>query len=211
MRIKLGSVNLALLSLYFFPVWGRDALRALISPYHGLDDRAHSAAVVYFGQLFDLGTQGLVVAAHVLAGIKLVIAAAFVAYLVEFVRSLAAGRDADRETIDVVLILAVIGVLIFALPAFAFGNPPMGRLYATQMLLIGGAIAVIVVEREIAPQRHARQDRTSRTATAARERERFTLPAGMMAAEPPAPAATALARIPEMRLRNSQDRYADRY
>ena len=36
MRLKLGSVNLALLSIYFVPVWGRDAVRALVSPYNGL-------------------------------------------------------------------------------------------------------------------------------------------------------------------------------
>ena len=55
-----GSVNLALLSIYFFPVWGRDAVRALISPYNGLEDRVHAAAAIYFRQLFDLGLNGLV-------------------------------------------------------------------------------------------------------------------------------------------------------
>ena len=82
------------MSLYFFPVWGRDAVRALISPYNGLEDRAHATAAIYFRHLFDLGFNGLVLTSHVLAGIKLVIAAAFVAYLIEFARSMgdAAGR-----------------------------------------------------------------------------------------------------------------------
>ena len=91
--MSLGSVNLALLSLYFFPVWGRDAVRALISPYNGLEDRAHATAAIYFRQLFDLGFNGLAVTSHVLAGIKLVIVAAFVAYLIEFARSWVTGRD----------------------------------------------------------------------------------------------------------------------
>ena len=167
MRLRLGSVNLALVSLYFFPVWGRDAVRALVSPYHGLDDRAHAAAAIYFRQLFDLGFNGLALTAHTLAGIKLVIAAAFVAYIIEFARSWATGRDADRETVDVVLILAVVGILTCAVPALALGDPAMIRLYATQMLLVAGAITIIVVERQVAPE----PDAASRVATAARERE----------------------------------------
>ncbi len=85
--LSLGSVNLALLSFYFFPVWGRDAVQALLSPYNGLNDRVHATAAIYFSQLFDLSFGSLVVASHVLAGVKLVIAAAFVAYIIEFARS----------------------------------------------------------------------------------------------------------------------------
>ena len=146
---SLGSVNLALLSLYFFPVWGREAVRALISPYNGLEDRVHATAAIYFRQLFDLGFNGLVVTSHVLAGIKLVIAAAFVAYLIEFARCWAIRREADRETLDVVLILAVVGIVIRQLPALALGEAALIRLYATQMLLVAGAITVIVVERHL--------------------------------------------------------------
>jgi len=43
--------------------------------------------------------------ANVLAGIKLVIAAGFVAYVIEFARSLAVGREVDRQTLEVVLIV----------------------------------------------------------------------------------------------------------
>ena len=158
----LGSVNLALLSLYFIPVWGRDAIRALISPYNGLEDRAHAAAAIYFRQLFDLGFNGLVLTSHILAGVKLVIVAAFAAYLIEFARSLVMRRDADRETIDVVLILAVADIIICVLPALALGDAAVVRLYATQMLLVAGAITIIVVERHLAPEPDtARMDTTA--------------------------------------------------
>ena len=98
--LSLGSVNLALLSFYFFPVWGRDAVQALLSPYNGLNDRVHATATIYFSQLFDLSFGSLVVASHVLAGVKLVIAAAFVAYIIEFARSWAIGgsRTGKRST-----------------------------------------------------------------------------------------------------------------
>jgi hypothetical protein len=45
--------------------------------------------------LFDLGSNGLVLTSHVLAGIKLVIAGAFLAYVIEFARSLVVAREAD--------------------------------------------------------------------------------------------------------------------
>ena len=35
----LGLVNFALVSAYFVPAWGHDALRVLTSPYNGFEDR----------------------------------------------------------------------------------------------------------------------------------------------------------------------------
>jgi hypothetical protein len=202
--LRLGSVNLALLSLYFIPAWGRDAIRALLSPYNGLEDRAQAAAASYFGQLLDLGFGGLVLTSHILAGIKLVIAAAFVAYVIEFARAWVIGRDADRETIDVVLILAVANIVISTLPALALGDAALVRLYATQMLLLAGAITIIVVERHLARDRHlAPEANVSQVATAALEigAAPLPLPVGeLTAGPPPASVAAALARIPEQRL-----------
>ena len=57
---SLGSANVALISLYFVPIWGGDALRALTSPFHGFEDRVHATAAIYFRQLFDFGLDGLV-------------------------------------------------------------------------------------------------------------------------------------------------------
>jgi hypothetical protein len=201
--LSLGSVNLALVSLYFFPLWGRAAFQALISPYGGLQDGAAAAATFYLSRLFDVGPGSLITIAHVLAGIKLVVAVAFACYLIEFMRSLATRREADRDTIDVVLILAGIGVLLSAFSALVLGDAAAIRLAATQTLLIAGAVTIIVVERhlDVGP-------RASRVVTAAKERERpLGLPVGVLSAEPPpAQAAAALARIPEARLRNVIDR-----
>jgi hypothetical protein len=196
---NLGSVNLAFVSLYFIPVWGREAVRVLISPYSGLDDRVHATTAIYFRQLLDLNYSGLVMTSHVLAGIKLVIAAAFVSYVIEFARAWVMRRDADRETIDVVLLLAVADIMICLLPALAFGDAAMVRLYATQLLLLAGAITVIMVERHLAPEPDAAgAAKPSRDANALQP----NLPVGVLAAgPPPASAAAALAQIPETRLR----------
>jgi len=194
MRLRLGAANLVLLSIYFVPAWGHDAARALISPYNGLDDRVHATAAIFFRRLFDVGFNSLALSSHILAGMKLVIAAGFVAYAIEFSRALATGRDVDRQTQEVVLIFAVVGIVIWALPAFALADGELMRLYATQMLLVAGAVIVVTVDRHIEnlPQR-------SRVSTVD-----VKLPIGTLALEsPPGPAAEALARIPETRLRNA--------
>ena len=188
------------MSFYFFPVWGRDAIRALMSPYNGLNDRVHATATIYFCQLFDLSFNGLVLASHILAGMKLVIAAAFVAYLIEFARACAIGREPDRETIDVVLILAVVGIILHGLPALALGEAATARLVATQVLLIAGAISIILVERHLALE----SPKPSRVDTVVSEREALGLGSPVRVASavpPPARMAVALARIPEARLR----------
>jgi hypothetical protein len=204
--LSLGAVNLALLSCYFFPVWGRDAVRALISPVSGLEYPVHATAALYFRRLFDVGFNNLTVTSHMIAGIKLVMVAAFVAYLIEFARSWATGRATDRDTTDVVLILAVAGIVMALVPALVLGDAALIRLTATQMLLVAGAITVIVVERHIAPA----EPLPSRGMTVANDRVALGLglPVGVLALEPPPPqAAAALARIPEARLRQALNRY----
>lgn len=195
---NLGAVNLALVSLYFFPVWGREAVRVLISPYNALEDRAHAAAAIYFRNLFDFGINGLVLTSHVLAGIKLVIAAAFVSYLIEFARAWVMRREADRKTIDVVLLLAVADVLVCLVPALAFGDAAMVLLHASQLLLLAGAIIVIMVERHLAPEPDAVE--IAETALAA-DTAPLGLPVGALAADASPAQAAALMRIPESRLR----------
>jgi hypothetical protein len=153
---RLGQVNFALVSAYFVPVWGHDALRVLTSPYNGFDDRAHAVAAIYVRDAFDLGLAGLIRTSEMLAGLKLVIAAAFLAYLIEFARALAMRREPNRETVDVVLLLALAAALIWILPTLTLGDPALVRLQATQFLLLLGAAIVIVVERHIEHSAQAR-------------------------------------------------------
>jgi hypothetical protein len=190
---SLGSVNLALLSLYFFPLWGRDAGRVLFSSYSSLGDHAHTTTAIYFAGLFGLSFKGMLLTSYALAGIKLVIAAAFVSYMIEFARASVMRREADHETMDVVLILAVASIMLSLIPALAFGDGALVRLYSTQMLLVAGAIIVVIVERHLALG-------TTRKSMATSNAD--ALPVGVLAAgPPPALAAAALARIPEARLR----------
>jgi hypothetical protein len=150
---RLGSVNLALVSAYFAPVWGLEAVRALASPFGGFDDRAHGAAASAIYQLFGPGLDALMRASTMLAAIKLIIAAGFLAYLIELVRALAAGRGPDRTTIDVALVLAITAVVLWIVPVLALGDGTQVRLYATQLMLVAGAVFAITIERHIEQSR----------------------------------------------------------
>jgi hypothetical protein len=146
---RLGSVNAALIALYFAPVWGLDGLRALTSPFHGFEDRAHAVAAGYFRALFDFSLDGLVQTSNVLAGAKFVIAIGFLAYLIDFARAVVVGRDTDRETLDAVLLLAAIALMFWAWPALCSGDAALIRLHATEFLLLTSAMIVLVLERHI--------------------------------------------------------------
>jgi hypothetical protein len=146
---RLGPANLALASLYFVPVWGADAVRAHKSPFSGFEDRVQSAAANYLQQVFGLGLDGLVWTSNVLAGLKLVAVAGLVAYVIEFARSIVTGRDVDRATLNAVLTLAVTSILFWAVPALALRDVGLVQLYASQILLVAGAVVVIMIERQI--------------------------------------------------------------
>ena len=147
----IGHVNAVLIALYFVPLWGREAVRSLTSSVYGLDERANMAAAVFYRQVFDLGHDGLARVASLLAGLKLVMAAMFVAFVIDVLRGIAVGRAGDRVTLDVALFLALIGILAWAVPSYAFGFGELVRLYATQFLMVIGAVIVTAVERGIEP------------------------------------------------------------
>jgi hypothetical protein len=148
-RIRLGDANLALVSLYFAPVWGRDAVRMLLSPYTAFENRGHAAVAIYLRELFDLGLAGLLRVSGALAGLKLVIAAGFAAYLIEFARAVAVGRELDRATGDGALALAAIGMLTGVMPGLLLGDPVLLSVSATQLLLIAGAVVILTIEGHI--------------------------------------------------------------
>jgi hypothetical protein len=144
---RLGTVNAALISLYFIHVWGVDAIRALRSPFYGFEDQLQGVAASYFRTLFDLHLDGLVRVSIALASTKLIVAVGFLAYLIDFARALVIRRDPNRETLDVVLVLASAAIALWAWPAFGTGDGGLIRLTATQLLLVAGAMIVLLIER----------------------------------------------------------------
>jgi hypothetical protein len=149
MRAKpgLGLANLALVSVYFAPVWGHDALWALRSPYSAFADRARAALAVSIRDLFDFGLDGLIRTSNALAGIKLVIAAGFLAYLIEFARALATRRMPDRATVDALLPTALAASMVWLVSAFTLADARILRVEATQFLMLVAAAIVVMIER----------------------------------------------------------------
>jgi hypothetical protein len=158
-HLRLGAVNAALISLYFAPVWGLEGVRALMSPFSGFEHPAHAAAAAYFRAVFDLNLTGLVRTANVLAGIKLVIAVGFLAYLIEFARAVVMRREPNRETLDTVLALAACALMLWAWPALGSGSAALIRLEVSQFLMLTGAMIVLLVERHL--DERAAQPRTA--------------------------------------------------
>jgi hypothetical protein len=146
-HLRLGAVNAALISCYFAFVWGTDAIRALRSPFGGFEDPVHATAAAYFRGLFDFGLDGLMRTANVLAAVKLVVAAGFLAFLIDFARALVMRREPNRETLDMVLLLAASAIMLWAWPALGSGNGTLIRLHATQFLMLTGAMIVLMVEQ----------------------------------------------------------------
>src|SRR4051794_8494292 len=164
---RLGQANLALAALYFVPVWGADAVRALKSPFSGFEGRVPGTTANFLHQVFGFGFDGFVWTSNVQAGGELVAVAGLVAYLIEFARSVVIGREVDRDTLDVVLALAGTSIGLWAVPALALNDAGLVRLFATQILLVTGAFIVIVIERQI---EQSAQVPASRVTTAQRER-----------------------------------------
>jgi hypothetical protein len=175
MRPRLGEINLALVSLYFVPAWGGQALRALRSPYNGFEDRAHAAVAVFIRDAFDFGLSGLMRTSSLLSAIKLVTAAAFLACLIELARALVMRREPDARTIDAVLLAGLALTTLWMLPPLLAGNLGLIRLEAAQFLLLVGAALVISIERHI--------DEARSQSAAASQESGLALPAPA----PPAP------------------------
>jgi len=146
---RLGFLNLALVSLYFAPIWGREALRILLLPDRAFEDRSHAVVAIWLREVFDLTLEGLMRISGALAGLKLVIAAGLLAYLIELARAVAVGREPDPVTSHGALALAAIGVAIWSLPPLLLPDPTLIRLSATQVMLVAGAVAVVTVEGHI--------------------------------------------------------------
>ncbi len=146
--IRLGAVNLLLVSVYLVPIWLRDALRVLNSPFAALHDGQYAVVAEFVRVHFGWGLDGMLILSKALAGLKLLAVAAMVGFLIEFVRAIAERREPDRATVNMVLGLALMLVSSLALPALTISDPEIVRIYATQIMLVSGAAIVTVAERE---------------------------------------------------------------
>ena len=148
---SVGEINAMLVAAYFLPLCSREAVAALTSPVYGLTDPDFVTVAVFYRQLFDLAPGGLARVASVLGGIKLVMAAGFLALIIDVVRGIVIGRKGDEATVNVALLIGALGLLVWSIPFYAAGDAAMMRLIATQALMISGAVIVVMVQRLAMP------------------------------------------------------------
>src|SRR6267154_2221963 len=134
--IPLGAVNLLLVSVYLVPVWMKDALRVLNSPFGGLHDRSHDAEVGFIREFLGLGIDGMLVVSQALAGLKLLVVVAMAAFYIDVIRAVAERREPDRATIDTVLMLVFISILTVVLSALRVKDSELVRTLAMQIMLL---------------------------------------------------------------------------
>jgi len=158
----------------FVPL-GHDRAAGAHLPYNGFEDRGHAVAAVIF-VTSSTRAVGLIRYPDA-ASWKMVIAAAFVAYLIEFARALAmrrepnrgrrrraAARFSDRRHLD------------SADPDA--GDPDLIRLQATQfLLLVGAAIVSCSNARPSMPRKRARRTAGRSRASGSRRKHRWRPPA----------------------------------
>ena len=147
--IPLGAANLLLVSVYLVPVWTKDALRVLTSPFGGLHDRGHAAAVGFIREFLGLGIDGMLVVSQALASLKLLLAVAMAAFYLDVICAVAQRREPDRATIDTVLALAFVSVLALLLSALSLKDSELVRTLVTQIMLLCGPIIVTMMERDV--------------------------------------------------------------
>ncbi len=149
MGARLAPYNLALVACYAAPTWGAEAIKALTSPYGGLIDPVHAAAVVRLRAILNLPPERLLDVANWLAAFKLVVVAALLAYMIEFGRAVLSDRAPDRATTDTVLALAVMAVAIWIMQAIVFDPTAVTQAHVAQLLMVAGALIVSTIERHI--------------------------------------------------------------
>ena len=149
---RLGSCNAAILAIYFAVVWGGDGFRILRRPFHGFEDRLQATAAAYWRALFDLSLDGLISISNGLAALKFLIAAGFLAYLIEFLRASVTRKPVAEDMLDCVLLAAVSSLMLWGWPALATGDAALIRLLATEFLLLLGALIVLYIEGQLSPQ-----------------------------------------------------------
>jgi len=148
MRKSSGAVAIMIsaIAAYFVLVWGFDGLRVVTSSTYGLEDVWRSQVVFGIGSMFGLDPDALVRLAVFFGVMKLTVAGVCAVHLIDRARSAFFGK-ADTEIFQAGLIVVAILSLAGAIPALWTHNVELVREQTVQLLLVGLATALCVVER----------------------------------------------------------------
>lgn len=150
-RARAIPVFVASIALYFVVYFGIEAARILTSPVYGLDQPGFAHAVHGIGHRLTLGPEGLMRVAVFLGVLKLSVAVAFAAALVNRL-SAVRGRTVEHEIVDAAAVLVVIVTVLAATPALFDGETGLLAQYRLPLWLSGLAVTLSMIERAVADE-----------------------------------------------------------
>jgi hypothetical protein len=146
-KLSVAAVAMTMaIAFYFTLFWGFDALRMLSSPTYGLEEVWRSQFVFEIGRLFGLAPLGLIKLAAFLATLKLAVAGICAAHILNRFRSLRGGK-ADTEIFEAGLMLVVLISIASVGPAIWSHNADLVREQTIQLMLVGVAAGLGILER----------------------------------------------------------------
>jgi hypothetical protein len=146
---KLSAAAVAMIlaiAFYFTLFWGFDALRMLASPTYGLEEVWRSQFVFEIGRLFGLAPLGLIKLAAFLATLKLAVAGICAVHILDRFGHLAGGK-ANTEIFEAGLMLVVLISIASVGPAIWLHNADLVREQTIQLMLVGVAAGLGILER----------------------------------------------------------------
>lgn len=150
-RARAIPVFVASIALYFVVYFGIESARILTSPVYGLDQAGFAHAVYGIGHRLTLGPEGLMRVAAFLGVLKLSVAVAFAAALVNRL-SAVHGRMVEHEIVDAAAVLVVIVTVLAATPALFDGETGLLAQYRLPLWLSGLAVTLSMIERAVADE-----------------------------------------------------------
>jgi hypothetical protein len=148
---RISSFNGVLLAAYFIPVWTITAFRIITSPIQGLFERPNVAVGLFISDHLHLAAASTIRAAWLLALGKFTVVAFFAVFLA--MGTSASLRRSGGCTEALALALVIGSLISFAsmLLASQAGELQALRLHVTELLMLLGTAAVLLVERPLRP------------------------------------------------------------
>jgi hypothetical protein len=143
---RISSFNGALLACYFIPAWTITAFKIMISPIHGLYERANVSMALFFSDYMQVGTMSTVRFAWLLALGKLTVVAFFAVFLMFTTRASIRESGGCDEALSMALGLGSFISFASMIMAAKVGQAAVVQLHATELLLMLGTVVLIVFE-----------------------------------------------------------------
>jgi hypothetical protein len=146
---RIGSINGALLSAYFIPVWSVIAYGIMFAPVHALYEQPNISAALFFSDHLNVAGMNLVRLAWLLALARFAVIAFFVVSLALLCWPSTRKSGACDEALGIALGIGSLISFACMVMASQVGEAGALRLHATELLMMLGAAIVLVFDRPV--------------------------------------------------------------